>query len=116
MESRPGDERSGVNVPRAKKLRHGLSSLPGLDRGYIIEIPALKRWAIIDGKSRLANQTNGCTTKKWRDHDNRAPACRGEVVDLAREDDRARRISSKYPGDVDLAVRRSSAQLGDSAD
>jgi hypothetical protein len=29
-----------------RKLRHSLSSLPGLDHGYIIEIPALKRWAI----------------------------------------------------------------------
>ena len=33
-----------------RKLRHSLSSLPGLDHRYIIEIPALKRWAIIDRK------------------------------------------------------------------
>ena len=33
-----------------RKLRHSLSSLPGLDHRYIIEIPALKRWAIIDPK------------------------------------------------------------------
>jgi hypothetical protein len=31
-----------------KRLRHSLSSLPGLDRSYIIELRALKRWAIID--------------------------------------------------------------------
>jgi hypothetical protein len=33
-----------------RKPGRSLSSLSGLDHGYIIEIPALKRWAVIDRK------------------------------------------------------------------
>jgi hypothetical protein len=52
-------------LPSLRKLRHSLSSLPGLEHRYIIEIPALKRWAISIEKKR-ASEIDKCLHNKKR--------------------------------------------------